>query len=192
MPQAKLLYDELQRDDAVRAAVDAWIAAAGGPSCEPGTTCKPSKPCYQGIIRSCTDTFACTPTEPVADGTPCGPDLACSRGECVPSVTFSIPLVTPGVYVRNARPEDPEAHVHVTVGGGHMFVSQLSLTDVCVRSETEVNMGCNVGTLTCSDPAGGDSWRVVAGATLERKNRGKPELEGTYRLESPIDVAACP
>jgi hypothetical protein len=193
MPQAKLLFQGLKGDPLVQPAIDAWVAALGGPKCEPGTTCTPPKLCYKGVIHACDGSkYACTPTEPVPDGTLCGEDRACNRGECIDSLTISIPIVLEGVYVRNQVPGNPEAHVHVSVGGGQLTVAQVRASTPCTDAASQVTMDCNISTLTCTDPAKGDAWKVIAGATLKRTNPRHPELEGVYRIESPVDIDACP
>src|SRR5262249_46129067 len=126
MPHAKLLFEDLQRDATVQPAIDNWVAALGSPTCEVGTRCKPGKVCYQGAIASCGDDFACKPTVPVPNGTTCGDQLACFNGTCAPSVVISIPMVNKGVYVRHEGPRLDQAHVHVSVGGGKLFVTQVS------------------------------------------------------------------
>lgn len=193
MPQAKLLFGELQRDPAVRPAIDGWVAALGGPTCEPGTACTPSKACYKGVINSCTNPkVLCTATTPVPDGTPCGENVACSHGQCALStLTLTIPRINAGIYVRREHPEGLEAHVHIAVDG-RLLVGQLSLAEPCKKAATEVALPCNIPTLTCSNPQNGDGWKVLEGNTLQRTNARHPELEGRYRLESPLDVATCP
>lgn len=194
MPQAKLLFDDLQRDPGVKPAIDGWVAALGGPVCEVGTACTPSKVCFKGVVDSCTDPKKlCKATSALPDGTACGENKACSRGECsLSTLTFSIPRINAGIYVRSERPDAPEAHVHIAVDG-HLLVAQVSTAGPCARASTQVSLDCNLGTLTCAGAgAPGDSWKVLEGNTLQRKNPTRPEVEGRYRLESPIDVASCP
>jgi hypothetical protein len=192
MPQAELLFNQLQLDPNVRPAVNAWVSALGGPSCEVGTTCTPARLCFQGAIEECGETkVTCAPTVPSPDGTPCGPDKTCSSGQCLETITITIPHINPGVYVRNDRKEADQAHVHVNINGT-LLVAQLAIETMCVRAETEVTMSCNLSTLVCTDPGSGETWKVIEGNTLERANPAHPELDGVYRLESPIDVPSCP
>ena len=102
---------------------------------------------------------------------------------------ITIPRIPNGVYVRNQKPEAPEAHVHLAVNG-QLQIATVSEEALCTAGATR-ELPCNVGTLTCTDSATGDSWKVVSGATLERKNAAHPELAGTYRRESPIDIPSC-
>lgn len=176
----------------MKPAIAGWVTALGGPTCEQGTPCTPSKACFKGVIESCTDlTKLCTATVAVPDGTACGENRACLRGECsLSTLVISIPRINPGIYVRSERPEAPEAHVHIAVDG-RLLVSQISPADPCVQSATQVALPCNTGNLTCSN-APGETWRVLEGNTLERKSAAHPELGGRYRLESPVQVASCP
>jgi hypothetical protein len=193
MPQAKLLYSELQSDATVQTVIDDWVNALGNPRCEVGTTCTPSKLCFNGEITVCgTDRTACTPTSAVADGTPCGTDRTCNRGVCTDTIVISIPRINEGIYVRNENPDKSEAHVHASVGGGHLFIAQVAADVPCTKATTEVTLGCSTATLTCTDPSSGDSWKVVTGNTLRRTNPRRPEVEGTYRLESPVQISTCP
>src|SRR5262249_46304677 len=113
MPQAKLLFDALQNDAAAQGAIRRWVAPVGGPACEGGTTCVPSKACFRGVIDRCDGDdlkFSCKPTTPVADGTPCGTESTCLRGVCTPTVSISHPRVPTGIYVRNQNSSGSEAH----------------------------------------------------------------------------------
>ncbi len=192
MPQAKRLFEELQGDARVNQAIAEWVKAVGGAECEAGMECTPTEICMRGRISSCDPTeLACEATLPVANGTPCGKDSTCHDGECVGTIVFTIPQVPPRVYVRSERADDPETHVHLSVAGGKLFVRQLDLGRMCSEPSSEHVLSCNVGTLTCNDPETGDSWKVIAGATLERKNPAHPELAGIYRAESPVAIEAC-
>lgn len=192
MPQAKLLFEELQGDSRVDDAIEDWVDALGGPVCEAGMECTPTEICMRGKISSCNpNDLVCQPTVPVANGTPCGPDATCHDGECVGTIVITIPQVPSRVYVRTERPDDPEAHVHLSVGGGKLFVRQLDLGQMCSDPASEHALSCNVATLTCNDPLTGDSWTVIAGGTLERKNPTRPEVAGIYRIESPLVIDSC-
>jgi hypothetical protein len=192
MPQAKLLFEELQSDSSVRQAIDGWIAALGAPACEAGTGCTPLEICRQGEISSCEPgKVVCEPTQALPDGTPCGIDQACVKGVCTPTLTVDIPTIPTRVYVRTERPGDPEAHVHLSVGGGALFVRQIDLGVMYSDASSEHRLSCSASTLTCKDSETGDSWEVIGSGRLERKNPTRPEVEGTYRIESPVSIPSC-
>ena len=123
----------------------------------------------------CTDPKKlCKATAPVPDGTACGENNACSHGECsLRTLTFSIPRINAGVYVRSEHPEAPEAHVHIAVDG-RLLVAQLSLAEPCVKAATHTHL------------FGGD------GRQLEGPRRQHPPAEesGASRGRRSTDVLA--
>jgi len=192
MPQAKLLYEELIEDTSARAAIDNWIEALGSPVCAPGMECTPQKACHSGEVLSCGPVgVACTAVAPSPNGTPCGSESTCHNGSCVPTLTISIPQVPPRIYVRNEGPQSPESHVHLSVGGGKLLVRTFDSQNLCVVASSVQSLNCNISTLTCKSPSTGDSWKVVGPGMLTRTNPGVPDLEGTYRIESPLTVPDC-
>jgi hypothetical protein len=195
MPQAKLLFDQLQADQAAKTAVANWLTAVGGPVCEPGTSCVPSKACFKGAIPSCTSSGAgltCKATTPLPNGTPCNSGSgSCNNGECIPSISFSIPRIPTGIYVRDKNPGEPEAHVHLETNHD-LFITQVNAKKLCKIALTTYSQPCNTTTLTCTATDTQDAWKVLGPATMERKYPGHPELNGIYRRESPVDLPACP
>ncbi len=57
--------------------------------CTPLATCTSTNPCAATATTECANGPVCTDRTFVADGTPCGTDLACSAGSCIPSRTVT-------------------------------------------------------------------------------------------------------
>ncbi|MGQ0507456.1 MAG: hypothetical protein ACT4TC_19290 [Myxococcaceae bacterium] len=194
MPQPELLFAEYQRDASAKASVTKWVNAVESPQCQVGTLCTPSKVCYAGVINSCEPgRFACVPTHPLPNGTACGSESVCHNGTCVNSFSFSLPIVLPGVYVRNEKVSGPERHLHINVPGGQKIVlSEFDKAKGCRKTQGTRTLSCNAGTRTCTDSSLGDSWKLLEeGASFTRKRPSQPGVEGKYRLESPVSIPDC-
>ncbi len=193
MPNAQLLYETMRGDASVEPAIQEWTSSLGDPSCATGARCVPREECRLGEIRSCDDPKdVCVATTPLPDGTSCGDSRTCSHGECFDSLTFSIPVVAPGIYVRRERPTSPEQHLRI-VANHDLFVTQVSESGMCYLARTERVYSCNVSTLTCTHAPTADAFVAPLRGEpgLERRSPN-PLASGHYRLESPVDMGPCP